>query len=163
MTFDLTFALLAALTLAGTGAVVFSRDALRLALGLGAFLLGVAGFYLYYGMGFLAVAQVFVYVGGVLVLVLFALMLLGRDQGGRLLAPTRFDIGSATVAVALFALLVATLGDVVPSAPEGLSLSPEALGGTLLGPMLPAFELLGVLLLAGLVATLVIVGGGERR
>ncbi|HEY3318179.1 MAG TPA: NADH-quinone oxidoreductase subunit J [Coriobacteriia bacterium] len=155
----LTFWLLAALALAGAVAVVFSRDALRLVLGLGAFLLAVAGLYAYYGMGFLAAAQVFVYVGGVLVLVLFALLLLARDGGGRLLAEGRFDLSAAAVGLGLTVVLGVTLRDLTPPAALGASAD---LGGTLLGPMLPAFELLGVLLLAALVATLVVVGGGER-
>lgn len=156
----LTFWLLAAVSLAGACAVVWSRDALRLVLGLGAFLLGVAGFYLYYGMGLLAAAQLFVYVGGVLVLVLFALMLLARDASGRLLAPGRFDIGAAAVAAGLAFVLAWTLRGVSPLT----ALAPAAdTGAALLGPMLPAFELLGGLLLAALVATLVIVGGGERK
>lgn len=168
MTATLTFAALAAIALAGAGAVVFARDAMRLVLGLGTFLLAVAGFYVYYGMGFLGAAQVFVYVGGVLVLVLFALVLLARDGGGRLLAPSRFDWGAASVGVGVAAILATTLRDVVPvPAPVLITKASDAVTGSLswnlLGPMLPAFELLGVLLLAALVATLVIVGGGEDR
>ena len=61
---------------------MFSRDMLRMGLGLGAFLIAVAGMYLYFSMPFLAVAQVFVYVGGVLVLILFAIMLLHTRETG---------------------------------------------------------------------------------
>ncbi len=160
MSATVTFWLLGAFALAGAAAVVFSRDALRLVVGLGAFLLAVAGLYLYYGMGFLAAAQVFVYVGGVLVLVLFALLLLSRDGRGRLLAPGGFDLAAAAVAAGMAAVLALTLRDFRP---PGAQAAQADLGATLLGPMLPAFELLGVLLLAALVATLVIVGGGERK
>jgi NADH:ubiquinone oxidoreductase subunit 6 (subunit J) len=72
---------LSAVALFGALAVVFVRDVMRMALGLGAFLMAVAGFFAYYGFGFLALAELFVYVGGVLVLVLFAIML--RCSGGR--------------------------------------------------------------------------------
>ena len=58
------------------------RDVMRMALGLGAFLMAVAGFFAYYGFGFLALAELFVYVGGVLVLVLFAIMLVQRSGAG---------------------------------------------------------------------------------
>jgi NADH:ubiquinone oxidoreductase subunit 6 (subunit J) len=160
VTIAVTFILLAALALTGAAFVVLSRDALRLVVGLGTFLLAGAGFYAYYGMGFLAVAQVFVYVGGVLVLLLFALMLLGRDASGKLLAPVRLDAGAAVLALALFGLLSYSLGGVRPQAVHGVA--PAGVGAFLLGPMLPAFELLGALLLAALVAVLVIVGGGER-
>jgi NADH:ubiquinone oxidoreductase subunit 6 (subunit J) len=155
-----TFWLLTAVALVGAAAVVLSRDALRLVLGLGAFLMALAGFYVYYGMGFLAAAQVFVYVGGVLVLVLFALLLLARDEGGRLLAPARFDISALSVGLGIAVVLGWTLRDVAPPPAQS---PPLGLGATLLGPMLPAFELGGVLLLAALVAVLVIVAGGERE
>ena len=73
---------LSAVALAGALAVVFARDVMRMALGLGAFLMAVAGFFAYYGLGFLALAELFVYVGGVLVLVLFAIMLVQRSGAG---------------------------------------------------------------------------------
>jgi NADH:ubiquinone oxidoreductase subunit 6 (subunit J) len=153
-----------AVALAGAVVVVFTRDVVRLVLGLAGFLLAVAGLYLYFGSPFLAVAQVFVYVGGVLVLMLLALMLLTRDSTGRLELGWRFDIGAASVSVALFAFLVWMLNGVTPAAPAAAAgSSTDALATVLLGPMLSAFELVGVLLLTALVAVLTIVGGGERR
>lgn len=159
----LTYWALAAVAAAGAAVVVFTRDVMRLVLGLGAFLLAVAGFYVYFGLGFLGAAQLFVYVGGVLVLVLFALMVITRDEAGRLDLGRRFDISALTIAVGLFVLLVASLRDLVPASVPAASTSVAALGATLLGPQLAAFELLGVLLLAALVAVVAIAGGGERR
>jgi NADH-quinone oxidoreductase subunit J len=163
MAAQLTFYGLSAVALAGAATVVLTRDVMRLVVGLGAFLLAVAGFYVYYGLALLAAAQLFVYVGGVLVLVLFALMLLSRDTGGRLELGTRLDIGAITVSLGLFVLLVATLGGAAPQQASAGGLGLPALGRQLLGPSLPAFELLGVLLLASLLAVVTIVGGGERK
>jgi NAD(P)H-quinone oxidoreductase subunit 6 len=159
-----TFALLAALAVAGAVAVVFSPRVLTLVLGLGVFLLAVAGLYLYFAMAFLAVAQVFLYVGGVLVLVLFAFMLLARDQDGEPELGSRHDVGAFAVSAGLFVLLIFTLRGASPtSAGMGAGTSVSALGAAMLGPLLPAFELLGVLLLTALVAVIVIVGGGESQ
>jgi NADH:ubiquinone oxidoreductase subunit 6 (subunit J) len=160
---QLTLAGLSAVTLAGAAVVVFTRNVLRLVLGLGAFLLGVAGFYVYYGLAFIAAAQVFVYVGGVLVLVLFTLMLLTRDELGVPRLDARFDVAALAVAGGLFVLLVSTLRDLVPRTTEPAGASLGALSGTLLGAQLPAFELLGVLLLAGLVAVMAVSDGGGKR
>jgi NADH-quinone oxidoreductase subunit J len=153
----LVFWVLAAVTVGGAALVVLSREVMRFAAGLGAFLLGVAGLYLYLASPFLAVAQLFLYVGGVLVLLLFALMLLRRQGDGSLELPVRHDLSAAVVAAAVgvaigigYAPLAAGAG---PSAT-----APEAVAAVLLGPYLPIFEALGVLLLAGLVAALTIVG-----
>jgi NADH:ubiquinone oxidoreductase subunit 6 (subunit J) len=159
------FGVVAGITVAGAFAVLLARETMRLIMGLGAFLLGVAGLYLYYAMPLLAAAQVFLYVGGVLVLFIFAIMALrpGADGRGRL--TRRFDLGAAAVCAGLFALLVASLDSLSPSLTAGPAArgTTAAVGDLLLGGMLPQFELVGVLLLAALVAALAIVGReGER-
>src|SRR5512137_2358256 len=64
---DLVFWFLAALAVGGAGGVALSRNILYSALGLLASLMGVAGLYVFLGADFLAVAQVLIYIGGVLV------------------------------------------------------------------------------------------------
>ncbi|PKQ38584.1 MAG: hypothetical protein CVT59_00365 [Actinobacteria bacterium HGW-Actinobacteria-1] len=159
----LAFALAALLMLGGAAVVALTKDLMRLVVGLGAFLLGVAGMFLYYGHAFLATAQVFVYVGGVLVLVVFAVMVVHRANGGRPLVTSQHDIGAAAVAFGVSGMLVMSLRESVggwlpESGTSGSSIAQELLGGHLV-----AFELLGVLLLVALVAVLLIVGPGERR
>lgn len=151
---------LAGLTIAGAVSVLASREIMRMMLGLGAFLLGVAGLYALSGFGLLAVAQVFVYVGGVLVLFLFAIMAIGRDEESRRMERP-FDIGAASVAVGVCVLLVAVLRSSPPAAPGPATV--ERTAEVLLGASLPYFEAVGVLLLAALVVALAIVQGGERR
>src|SRR5512137_23304 len=73
---DGVFYFLAVLAVGGAGGVAFSRNILYSALGLLAALLGVAGLYVFLSADFLAVAQVMIYIGGVLVL--FAVMLTNR-------------------------------------------------------------------------------------
>lgn len=160
---DVLFWLLAAMALIGAGYVVFAREVMRMALGLGTFLLAVAGFFAYYGFGFLALAEVFVYVGGVLILILFAIMLLHRGEGGRPDLASRQDLllGFAVASLAgLIGLLLqpaaARMGVVAGSA------GPGALAQLLLGPMLVPFELAGALLLAALIAVVVVTGGEKR-
>jgi NADH-quinone oxidoreductase subunit J len=159
------FAALAAITIAGALAVLLARETMRLVMGLGAFLLGVAGLYLYYAMPLLAAGQVFLYVGGVLVLFIFAIMALRPGPDGRGRLTRKADLGAAAVCAGLFILLGATLSDLGPalaSGPAGRG-TVEAVGDLLLGPMLPQFELVGGLLLVALVAALAIVGREEKR
>jgi NADH:ubiquinone oxidoreductase subunit 6 (subunit J) len=162
---QLTWWALAVVTLAGAAGVISTREIMRLVLALGTFLLGVAGFFAYYALPFLAVAQVFVYVGGVLVLFLFAIMAHKPDEEGRRRLSAGFDIGVAVTCAGLFVLLLVTLwplGALVSPVPL-VSSGPEAAAGALLGPLLPLFELLGTLLLAALVAGIAIAGRGDER
>ena len=156
---------LAAVCLIGAVAVVFAHGMTRMVLGLAAFLIGVAGYFLLYGMALLAAVQVFVYVGGVLVLVLFAIMVVRRDAGGRPGLTNRHDLSSMIVSVGLFALMQRTLAPGAPAL-EDVVRTEDALAGlsdTLLGPMLPHFETIGVVLLIALVAAVaVMTQGGER-
>ena len=158
------FALAAALMVAGALAVVFVKEIMRLVIGLGTFLLGVAGLFLFYGHAFVATAQVFVYVGGVLVLIVFAVMVVHRGPAGRPVLASRHDFGAAAVAFGVSAMIVLSLrgsvGGWVPTSGAG---SDAALATELLGGKLVAFEMAGGLLLLALVAVLVIAGAGERR
>jgi len=159
----LAFGLAAALMLGGAFTVVFTKDIMRMAIGLGTFLLGVAGMFLYYGHAFLATAQVFVYVGGVLVLMIFAVMVVHRSQGGRPLLETRHDPGAAAVSIGVAAMFVLSLRESVGGwIPEG-GVPGSSIAAELLGGSIVIFELAGGLLLIGLVAVLVIVGSGDRR
>jgi len=77
----LAFGLFALVTLASSLGVVLARDVWHSALFLGAALLSVAVHFLMLEAAFLAAIQVLVYVGGVLILITFAVMLT-RDPGG---------------------------------------------------------------------------------
>lgn len=77
----LAFALFALVTLVSSLGVVLVEDVWHSALFLGAALLSVAVHFLLLEAAFLAAVQVLVYVGGVLILIAFAVMLT-RDPGG---------------------------------------------------------------------------------
>jgi len=157
------FYLLAATALAGAFTVVRTRDLMSLTMGLGAFLLSVAGYYLFYGVTFLAIGQVFVYVGGVLVLAVITIMTVRRNADVEPVMQSRRTAGAAVVSAAVFALLVFSLAGSVPSTAAPIDgTGVEALGDVLLGAMLPHFEIIGGLLLAALVAVIAITGG-ERE
>lgn len=157
---DVLFAALSLVALVGAFTVVATRDVMRLTLGLGAFLMAIAGFFALFGFGFLALAELFVYVGGVLVLVLFAVMLVHRGQPGSPDLASRHDATAMVACAGLFGFIVISLRSVAPTA-AGI-VKPGALGALLLGDMLPQFWLVGMLLLAALVAV-VAVGGGDRE
>ncbi|MDO8847942.1 MAG: NADH-quinone oxidoreductase subunit J [Coriobacteriia bacterium] len=142
--------------------VVFAREAVRLFVSLGGFLLAVAAAFLVLGHPLVAVAQVFLYVGGVLVLLLFALMVVRRGTDERLAVRSRKDPGAALISFGVFLLLALGVAPVLGTS-DRLMVEPADVGAYLLGPGLVVFELAGVLLLASLLAILVIVKAGEDR
>jgi NADH:ubiquinone oxidoreductase subunit 6 (subunit J) len=151
---------LAVLTLIGAVSVISARELTRMLLGLGAFLLGIAGMYAYYGFELLAVAELFVYVGGVLVLFLFAITSIGRDREGRGIE-RRLDLPALVVSVGVGAALLVGLSAALPAVSGAVGATVDKAGAALLGPLLPQFEIVGLLLLAALAAALAVVGGGE--
>ncbi|MCE5203063.1 MAG: NADH-quinone oxidoreductase subunit J [Actinomycetia bacterium] len=158
----IAFTLAGLLAAGGAVAVLFVREAMRLMIGLGSFLLGVAGLFLYFGLPFLATAQVFVYVGGVLVLMVFAVMVVHRQADDRPVMEVRHDVGAAAVALAVTVTIVACLRSVVGDALPTPGVYSGVLADELLGPKLLVFEMAGALLLTGLVAVLTIREGEDR-
>ncbi len=102
------FWILAALVVLGAFWVVTLGNLFRAALSLGIVLLGVAGLFILLEAEFLAFAQILVYVGAILTLVVFAIMLTARLQAASPAAPaSRQAVPAALVALSLFALLAA--------------------------------------------------------
>ena len=79
MTFTaIVFYLFAALTLLSGLFILFTKNVLYAGFALLAAFIGVAAIYVFAGADFLAVTQLLIYVGGVLVLILFGIMLTNR-------------------------------------------------------------------------------------
>ena len=75
MTFQqVAFIIISALTLSSAVVVVTNRNLFRAAIALMASFLGVAGLYILLDAGFLAVAQIIVYIGAISILIIFAIM-----------------------------------------------------------------------------------------
>ena len=160
----LAFALFAALTLGGGVMCVWERSVVRSAFALMATFTGIAGLFLLLEADFLAMAQILIYVGGILALLLFAVMLTPPDLGerklSRVLAATVL-VGGATLVLGLEVGRTAQwFGDGAPldgRAQTGFS-SAERIGvGFLaLDQYVVAFELAAVVLTVALVAAVYI-------
>ncbi|GAB2685260.1 NADH-quinone oxidoreductase subunit J family protein [Thalassiella azotivora] len=147
---------------AGAGLLaVTSRQVVHAALWLVVALGGLAGCYLVLGAEVVALVQLLVYVGAVVVLVLFALMLTRAPIG----AVTDLDhgparrVGAAVVAAALAALLAAALLQALGGAPldaDPARGSARSVGEVLFAWWVLPFELLSLLLLAALVGALAV-------
>jgi NADH-quinone oxidoreductase subunit J len=144
-----TFAVL----LVGAGlAVVIGKNLFHSVLWLALALVSTAGIFLTLDAEFIAAVQVLLYAGGVVTVVVFAIVVTERLVG-ETIAQTSRRIGTgAFVAVALFALLARAIA-VAPLPPGKGLLSGDLtrqIGTSLLTTYVLPFELLAVLLLVGL-------------
>ncbi len=148
---------LCALVVGCAGGVALSRNILHAAFLLLGTLAGTAGLYLFIGADFLGVAQILIYVGGILVLLLFAVLLTSKVGDTRLSNPS----AGLQFGVPLGVLLAAGLVYLVFTTPWPLT---EAVatpmtgrpGEAFLGEYLLLFELASVVLLMALVGAMVL-------
>ena len=164
MTGDLIFVLLALLTIVPAIWVVFSPNIVHAGFSLLFTLLGVAGLYAYLGADFIAVTQLMVYVGGVLVLVLFTVMMTRVPQGNkRLRGLDRF------VPAAIFAALVfAVLYKVVTAVSwHGSEVAAEAtvaeIGTNLMTNYIFPFEYVSLVLLVAMIGAAILIRESKTR
>jgi NADH-quinone oxidoreductase subunit J len=102
------FVVLTIITLGGAIAVVTDRNLFHGALFLLVSLFGVAGFYVMLAAPFLAAVQVLVYMGAIVILIIFAIMLTQRMMGAREEVNTRWPLG-LLMSVLTFLIVAAIL------------------------------------------------------
>lgn len=153
------FYALAATTVASAAVVVLARSLIHNAFALLFTFLGVAGLYLLLGADFLAATQLLVYVGGILVLLLFGVMLTHRladlDLRSEMTQLTPGLIVSAGLLGFLVLTVLRTRWRVGPGRPPGPTTA--EIGRLLLSTHLLAFEAASVLLLVALVGAALVV------
>jgi NADH-quinone oxidoreductase subunit J len=152
------------LTLAGAILTVTLRNVVLNGVWLIISLLGVAGLFLLQGAEFLFVSQLILYIGGIVLLFLFAIMLVNLEAATKV---ERFRRGwplvlAAAVGLATELVALLTRGTLPHSASSGPSTVPntEALADVLFSRYLVAFELASIVLLTAIVGA---VWMGQRR
>ncbi len=158
----LAFALFAALTVGGGLVCMWERSVVRSAFSLMATFMGVAGLFVLLEADFLAVAQVLIYVGGILALILFGVMLTPPDLGERdlrrilaglvLVGGGVVWLGARVGATARWAVLGAPLD----GRAQGSSAQRIGVGFLALDQYVVPFELAAVVLTVALVAAVYI-------
>jgi len=163
VTGDLIWYLLAAITVAAGLVVAFSRSVVHSGMSLLFALLGVCAMYVFLGADFLAITQVVVYVGGILVLVLFAVMMTNRIMSTNLADELVQPAPALAVSIVVLALMLLTIfrtawpqGTVSAAQP-----TTAALGQKILTQYLFPFEFTSILLLVAMIGAAMIIR--ERR
>ena len=151
--YDFIFYLFAILTIVSALMVVSSDNIVRSAFYLLATFFGVSGLYVLLGADFVAVTQIMVYIGGILILLLFGVMLTSNithveiKKGMKNIVPA--IVGVAVLLGALISMMFNTEWK------QELSEIPQTtsyeLGKLLITDYVLIFELLGILLLIALI------------
>jgi NADH-quinone oxidoreductase subunit J len=160
---DLLFIVFAAMVIFPAGVVVFAPKLIDSAFALLFTLFGVAGLFAFLGADFLAAAQVLVYVGGVLVILLFGVLLTRRIQDTEIrVGANQVWVGSLVSAAVLSLLSVfifrAEWIELPESPPEPTTAS---IGNLLMTRFVLPFEVASIFLLAALIGA-VIIGRSEE-
>jgi NADH-quinone oxidoreductase subunit J len=158
------FYVFAVMVLGGGVLTITRRSAVHSAISLIVTLLGVAGLYLLQHAEFLFVVQIMLYVGGIMLLFLFVIMLVNLDQAARERQFSRaWMVGLAAVAAVAAEIgwflyrgresfhIAETAGAPAPSTPGNT----EMLADTLFSGYLLPFEIASILLLVAVVGSVV--------
>ena len=137
-------------------AVVLSRNLFHAVLWLALALTGTAGIFLLLNAEFLAAVQLLLYAGGIVTIVVFAIVVTERLVGDRISQTSRRLTGGSIVCLALLALVVSAiarqpLATARPALAENLT---KTIGETVLTRFVLPFELLAVLMLAALLGAI---------
>lgn len=152
------FFIIAIFTVGASLLVVLARNIVHCAIALVASFFGVAALFILLDAEFLAATQVLLYVGGITILLLFAIMLTTRiSAAGVKIMNQQVGIG-ALVVIALFGIMVFAnlkgFPDVVP--PLSMPDNTSSIGTLLLTTYVLPFEVVSLLLLAAMVGAIIL-------
>jgi NADH-quinone oxidoreductase subunit J len=159
---------LALVAIAAAFGLILSKNAVYAALNLIINFTAISIFYLVLNAPFIALTQITVYAGAIMVLFLFVIMLLGADRLGTGTTlpwqrPVAFILGGILIFEAIYLLVFrASAGPQDQPALLGFG-TPEAIGDTLFSTYLLPFEVISILLLAAMVGAIVLTKKGDRK
>ena len=152
------FYLVVVVTIGSAMIVAFSRNIIYSAFSLLGTFAGVAGIYIFLGADFVAAVQLLIYVGGILVLVLFAVMLTHRITDVEITNRAAGRIPALIVVGVLVYLLAQTVRETpwAKSKDAVYAATTSKIGDLFLDTYLLPFELASLVLLAALIGAVVI-------
>jgi NADH-quinone oxidoreductase subunit J len=150
------FAGVAVVLLASSLGVVLTPNLFHAVLYLAAALVSTGVVFLLLDAPFLFGVQLLLYAGGVVTIVVFAIMLTERLVGQTIRQASRHLVNGALVSLAVFVGVLAFLLQAPPGPPRGAwpAELTAAVGRALVGALAVPFELLGVLLVVALLGAL---------
>ena len=152
------FYLIAIITVGSAVVVAFSRNIIYSAFSLLGTFAGVAGLYVFLAADFVAAVQVLIYVGGILVLILFAVMLTHRITDVEITNRAVGRLPGLMVVGIFLALLIQTIRETPWVKAKELAHQPTTaqIGDLFLETYLLPFELASLVLLAAMIGAVVL-------
>lgn len=152
----IAFYFFGALTIVFGAVVVFSKNIMYSAFSLLFTFFGIAGLYVLLSADFLAITQIMIYIGGILVLIIFGVMLTTRITGVDVKSGKmgKIQIGTAGVLTSVIAaslILVFTTSKWYLAESQPVDSTINQIGNELLTNYLLAFEAASMLLLIAIV------------
>lgn len=157
------FFLLSAVCVGSVLGMILSKNQAYSALFLVLAFVCLAGLFGLLGAPFMAVVQIIIYAGAIMVLFIFVIMMINLRQG---LSPEKkkwtIALSIVLALVLLLELVLAAKGASLGQSPEG-SVSPKEIGQLLFTKYLYPFEITSVLIIAALVGAIVLVKKREKE
>ena len=152
------FYLVAIITVGSAVVVAFSRNIIYSAFSLLGTFAGVAGLYIFLGADFVAAVQLLIYVGGILILILFAVMLTHRISDVEITNRAAGRIPAVIITGVFLVLLLQILRDTPWVKVKEVLYQPTTakIGDLFLQTYLLPFELASLVLLAAMIGAVVI-------
>ena len=152
------FYLIAIITVGSAAVVAFSPNIIYSAFSLLGTFAGVAGLYVFLGADFIAGVQVLIYVGGILVLILFAVMLTHRITDVEITNRAAGRIPGLLIVAVFLVLLIQTIRETPWVRVNEVAHQPTTarIGDLFLENYLLPFELASLVLLAAMIGAVVL-------
>ena len=169
MTLDIiVFIILALVAIAAALGMLFSKNAIYAAIFLVLNFATVAVFFLMLGGAFIAITQIAVYAGAIMVLFLFVIMLLGADQLGQSdtlgwQKPLALLLGVVLLVETAYVLFT-QVGqmEIAAALPKGFG-SPYEIGQLLFNQYILPFEVTSILLLVAMIGAIVLTRQEKKK
>jgi len=164
----IVFFILALVAVAAALGMLFSKNAIYAAIFLVMNFATVAVFFLTLGGSFIAVTQIAVYAGAIMVLFLFVIMLLGAEKLGQSETlgwqkPLALVLGLVLMAETAY-VLFSQVGQIesVAKLPEGFG-TPASIGQLLFNQYLLPFEVTSILLLVAMIGAIILTRQEKKK
>jgi NADH:ubiquinone oxidoreductase subunit 6 (subunit J) len=168
------FYFFAVLTVASAGYIIFTKNILHAAFALLCTFLGIAALYVLAAADFLAITQIMIYIGGVLILLIFGIMLTQRSSEQEFLHSENRNMffgvltGAAFFGILLYVIVKVNFsafswisGSLVSHMPAGSTLN--TIGRNLMTDYILPFEAGGIILLVALIGAAFIAGQEVKK
>ncbi|MEQ9167475.1 MAG: NADH-quinone oxidoreductase subunit J [Fulvivirga sp.] len=159
---EVMFYIICALACISAGFILFTKNILYAAFALVVTLLCIAALYIFSNAEFIAVSQIMIYVGGIIVLIIFGIMLTAKIRDEKAVVGSHNRFLALVSAASVFVMLISVIGTINFTQYQTITGSNlHKIGEGIMTDYLLPFELMAVLLLVALIGATAIASKKE--